>query len=150
MTIKRIVVGIDGSRGSELAVRWAADLAGALGAEVVAVHSMGLLEDRGDGTKVPAETVRDEVALTLETEWCEPLRDAGVAFHAELVPGNPVAVLLDVADREAVDLIVVGSRGIGGITGLHLGSTSHEVAVRSRRPVVIVPDDTAWKGDVHG
>ncbi|HEX2850417.1 MAG TPA: universal stress protein [Acidimicrobiales bacterium] len=150
MTIRRIVVGLDGSRGSELAAGFTADLAAALGADVVAVHSMGMLEDRGDGTKVPAETVRGETAVVLETEWCQPLRDAGVAFHAEIVAGNPVTVLLDVADREAADLVVVGSRGIGGISGLHLGSTSHEVAVRSPRPVVIVPDDTARKGDVRG
>lgn len=150
MTISRIVVGIDGSRGSELAVRWTADLATALGADVVAVHSMGMLEDRGDGTLVPAEQVRDQIAVVLETEWCQPLRDAGVRFHAEIVPGNPVTVILEVARRENVDLIVVGSRGIGGISGLHLGSTSHEVAVHAHRPVVIVPDDTGQKGDANG
>ncbi len=139
MAIQRMVVGTDGSVPAQRAVEWAAEVAAAVGAEVVAVHVMGMLEDLGDGTKVPAESVRDEVAVRLETEWCQPLRDRGVAFRGEIVPGNPVGVLLDVADRDDADLIVVGSRGIGGVSALHLGSTSHDLAARSRRAVVIVP-----------
>jgi nucleotide-binding universal stress UspA family protein len=53
--------------------------------------------------------------------------------------GNPVSVILAVADEEAVDLIVVGSRGLGGYPELLLGSTSTQIAQRSSRPVVIVP-----------
>src|SRR5581483_42183 len=70
MAIQRMVVGTDGSVPAQRAVEWAAEVAAAVGAEVVAVHVMGMLEDLGDGTKVPAESVRDEVAVRLETEWC--------------------------------------------------------------------------------
>jgi nucleotide-binding universal stress UspA family protein len=57
--------------------------------------------------------------------------------------GDPVSVLLRIAQAEAADLIVVGSRGIGGHPGLLLGSTSTQVAQRADRPVVIVPHGDA-------
>ena len=44
----------------------------------------------------------------------------------------------EVAEREAVDLVVVGRRGLGGLTELILGSVSHAIVHRVRRPVAVV------------
>jgi nucleotide-binding universal stress UspA family protein len=60
------------------------------------------------------------------------------------VDGDPVTVLLETAEREGADLVVVGSRGVGGHPDLLLGSTSHQVIRFSRRPVVVVPP--VWVG----
>ena len=140
MEIRHIVVGLDGSEPSRLAAAWAADLAATLDAEVVAVHALGLLHRTGDGTVVPSDTHRDEIRDQLETSWCAPFRDASARYRAELREGNPVTALLELADDVAADLVVVGSRGIGGFPGLQLGSTSTQVALHTRRPVVIVPE----------
>jgi nucleotide-binding universal stress UspA family protein len=56
-----------------------------------------------------------------------------------LVEGSAVTALLRVAEDEDADLVVVGSRGAGGFSDLHLGSTSHQVALYADRPVTIVP-----------
>ena len=61
-------------------------------------------------------------------------------FRAELREGTPVTSLLELADEVDADLLVVGSRGVGGFPGLLLGSTSTQVAQHARRPVVIVPE----------
>jgi nucleotide-binding universal stress UspA family protein len=53
-------------------------------------------------------------------------------------PGQPAEVLLRVAEREAADVITVGSRGLGG-TARQLGSTSDAVVRESPIPVVVVP-----------
>ncbi|MFI5042899.1 MAG: universal stress protein [Acidimicrobiales bacterium] len=131
--MRTIVVGVDGSEDSRLAVAWTADLAGPLGARVVAVHAVGLLEhERGDPEA--------HHLLPKLTEW---IADLGVlpasSVDPRLIQGDPVEALLRVARDEPADLVVVGSRGIGARTGTMLGSTSLELAERCPCPLVIVP-----------
>lgn len=143
MKLERIVVGTDGSQHARRALECAASLASAVGAEVVAVHCLGLLFHPLATEVEPAQPHRDEIRALLDGAWTAPLRDAGVASRTELRDGSPVAVLLAVADDVAADLVVVGSRGVGGFPGLLLGSTSTQLAQHSHRPVLIVPPDNA-------
>jgi nucleotide-binding universal stress UspA family protein len=136
MKLDRILVAVDGSENSVAAVTWAADLASSTGAEVIAVHALGLLE-RIDSELQPSEPHRDEIQQRFETEWCAPLD--GLRSRRLLRDGSAVPVLLGVADEEDADLIVLGSRGLGGYPELLLGSTSTQVAQHSHRPVTIVP-----------
>jgi nucleotide-binding universal stress UspA family protein len=136
MKLDRILVAVDGSENSVAAVAWAADLASSTGAEVVAVHALGLLE-RMDAELQPSEPNRDEIQRRFETEWCAPLD--GLPSRRLLRDGSAVPVLLGVADEVDADLLVLGSRGLGGHPELLLGSTSTQVAQNSHRPVTIVP-----------
>jgi nucleotide-binding universal stress UspA family protein len=52
--------------------------------------------------------------------------------------GDPASHLLDIADRENADLIVVGSRGLGRLRELLIGSVSHKVAMLAKCPCLIV------------
>lgn len=138
MALKKIVVGIDGSEHAARGLAWAAGLASQTAAAVVAVHVAGLLV-RTEAGPVPSGSEHGHLAALLESDWTEPLRTAGVAHRCRLEDGSAVTRLLDVADEEEADLIVVGSRGAGGFSELHLGSTSHQLAMYSDRPVTIVP-----------
>lgn len=139
MKLERIVVGVDGSDNACRAVEWAAGVAARSGARVLAVHALGLLFHGPTGEVVPARSVRAEIEAKLEQEWCAPLRTAGVAYECRVTDGSPVTVLLDAAQEIDADLIVVGSRGLGGFPELLLGSTSMQVAQLAHRPVTIVP-----------
>jgi len=143
VNIRRIVVGTDGSDNARRALAWAASLAAACGAEVVAVHCLGLLFHPTATDLEPAQPHREEIRALLDGEWTAPLRDAGVVHHGELRDGSPVTVLLAVADDVDADLVVVGSRGVGGFAGLLLGSTSTQLVQHSPRPVLIVPPEDA-------
>ena len=135
-----IVVGVDGSPNSLVAVEWAVNQARRVGAEVVAVHALGLLEKiHPDSAAVPAQPHLHEIQELFETVWCAPLVTAGLTYRTELRYGSGVPVLLEIADDTEADLIVVGSRGLGGNPELLLGSTSTQVAQHSHRPVTIVP-----------
>ena len=134
-----IVVAVDGSPGSARALAWAAGLASEVGAEVVAVHALGLLEEIEPGRKVPAQSHREEIRRRFEGEWCEVLDAEEVPCRRILRDGSAVPVLLAVADEVDADLIVLGSRGLGGSPGVLLGSTSTQVAQQSHRPVTIIP-----------
>jgi len=138
MSVRRILVAVDDSEGAARAVRFVASVAGPLGAEVLAVHALGLLAEIGD-RPVPAQTHRAEVAAMLE-EWASPLAAAGVAYRCLLVDGNPVQALLSAAEQEAADVVVVGKRARAGVPGIQLGSTSQQLVQHAPIPVVVVPE----------
>jgi len=129
-----IVVGYDGSADSTAAVRWAAQLAGAIGARLRVVHAVGLLEHAGmlnDRATVDGEVARGIAAGA----GGDPER-----IEWSVVDGDPCSALLRMTmPPESADLLVVGSRGSDAHEGSLLGSTSLELAERSVIPVTIVP-----------
>lgn len=139
MKLDKMLVGLDGSDNARRAAEWAAGLAALAGAHVTAVHALGLLWHGREGEVVPAQSVRGEIEARLARDWCRPLADAGVAYECAVRDGNPVSVLLGSAESLDVDLIVVGSRGVGGFPELLLGSTSAQVVQHAGRPVLVVP-----------
>jgi nucleotide-binding universal stress UspA family protein len=137
----KVLVGVDGSDGSHDAVEWTARLATATGAEVLAVHILTydreLLRDLSLDT---IRTWRRDLAHELETGWTGPLRVAGVAHRCVVLEADsPAAGLLAVADREQVDLLVVGALGRGRLVGRILGGVSYRLLHHADRPVVVVP-----------
>jgi len=139
----RIVVGIDGSDTSRRALRWAAEEARQHDAELHVVHAwevpapgaaVGLAPRRvtaaADGQRDVAETLLKDVIR-------EELGDNPPEKVRPSIGRGPAATILLEAARGA-DLLVVGSRGLGGFAGLLLGSVSSKVAHYAACPVVIV------------
>lgn len=149
METTRIVVGMDGSATSREALRWAVSLGEVIGAEVLAVHAVGLLEElhEPDETAKPRQTrLRDLV----EQAWYAPLARARCPVRIEVRDGHPVDVLLAVAGEQHADLLVVGSRGVGENPALALGSTSLRLLQAAEMPVLVVPDLPADRGRADG
>ena len=147
MSIGRIVVGVDGSPNAAHAVAWTAEVARALDAEVVAVHAVDprlfvpVMETLGPPPPaVVGEEWYEETREAFEHTWVSPLRALGVRYRTVFVDGSPAPTLIEVAQEEKADLLVVGSRGRGGFAGLVLGSVSNFVAHHAKLPVVVVPD----------
>lgn len=135
-----IVVGIDGSENSETALRWAIEEAGYRDARVRAVLTWTYLGQAGSKLG-PLATEAD--AQNLLAEVIERVGGSEASkIDAVTVNDLPVAGLLDQAGDGAA-LLVVGSRGLGGVKGLVLGSVSRTVVERSPVPVVVVHDRTA-------
>ncbi|MGH3072363.1 MAG: universal stress protein [Gaiellaceae bacterium] len=150
-----IVVGVDGSRGSYVALEWAlaeAKLRGVPLRVVNAYHSPALLVDglamSAPGVPASGATSEDfdrmraaseaDARRVLERALADvDARSEGVAVESEAVEGTPSQVLIAAA-RDA-ELLVVGSRGRGGFAGLLLGSVSQQCAQHPPCPVVILP-----------
>lgn len=141
--VEKIVVGVDGSDGSKKALRWALDLARAVGGRVVALTAWEVQVVPPDITPVPRldlvtlVTEHHQRALAVVTATVEEVvgDDSTMDVEAVAVEGAAAAVLLDAA-RDA-DLLVVGSRGLGGFAGLLLGSVSQQCAQHAPCPVLI-------------
>jgi nucleotide-binding universal stress UspA family protein len=137
-----IVVGVDGSEGSQAAIRWAVEEAARRRDTVRAVSAWGYPYVPGpEGSAVflnPAD-VAAEAAERLEATLAAALPDdtvrAGVERH--VIDGGAADVLVE--QSRTADLIVVGARGKGGFTGLLLGSVSTQVVNHAHCPVVVVP-----------
>ncbi|HET6950469.1 MAG TPA: universal stress protein [Acidimicrobiales bacterium] len=138
MTAPRFVVGVDGSDASCEALHWTAALAESFGADVVAVHAVGLLEDV-EVHDVPGQEHLAGRRRVVETTWCAPLAGAGFTHRVELRDGPALDVLLQAARDERADLLVVGSRGTGPDPARALGSTSLHVLQAAEVPVLVVP-----------
>jgi nucleotide-binding universal stress UspA family protein len=91
---------------------------------------------------MPTQSHLAEVRETFEQDWCSLLAASSIPHRLMLLNGPPVLVLLEVAESQGADLIVVGRHGAGKGPGALLGSTSHQLAESSHRPVVIVPSTT--------
>ena len=139
MSVGTVLIGLDGSEGSERATRWTAEVASALGARVVAIHVYEPLAHLGEWENLDFTEVEAAVEKQLQEEWVKPLLSAGVEVDASIHHGVPAEVLLDVADERDVDLIVVGARGLGHLRSLALGSTSSKLIQSAPCPVTVIP-----------
>jgi nucleotide-binding universal stress UspA family protein len=142
--MKTIVVGIDGSDRSRRALEWALSHApGDARLRLVHAYDVGVasaaarmgglleLEDLEKHAREHAEQVVADLLAAVQVP-------AGVEIERDLVQTTqPAEALLDRA-RDA-DLLVVGSRGHGGFTGLLLGSVSQQCVQHAPCPVVVLP-----------
>jgi nucleotide-binding universal stress UspA family protein len=141
--VRRIVVGVDGSDASLKALRFAIQEARAHGGEVKAVKVWNVPPlAYGAGWSVPAQL--GDYAKIAQAELDKSLADtdqaaSGVVVTPILCEGQAASILCEQAS--GADLLVVGSRGLGGFRGLLLGSVSQQCANHAPCPVVIIPHD---------
>jgi nucleotide-binding universal stress UspA family protein len=134
--VMRILVGVDGSDAAAAALGWARTLAQAAGAELVVATAFE--PDQAEVSREHYEELKQEAGRRLDVEWSAPLTASAVPHRSLLLTGPPDA-LLEAAEHEQVDLVVVGPRGHGGFARLHIGSLAHHLAHHTTRPLAIVP-----------
>lgn len=141
-----VVVGVDGSETSDLALDWAAETAREEHRPLTLVHSSALDSMvRGSlamgqpgvdvGALVGAMRAAGHAVLEAAARRAAQIAP-DVAVHTVLEERDPRAALLDLAD--GAQCLVIGSRGRGGVASLLLGSVSVAVATRASCPVVVV------------
>jgi nucleotide-binding universal stress UspA family protein len=131
-----IVVGVDHSDAAKAALRFALEEAQFRGATLRAVHAIGSFGSY-PSLAVDVAAVHRAAEDLMENATSEVTAEGDdVEIERRVVEGAPGAVL--VAESRGADLLVVGSRGHGGFTGLLLGSVSQQCAHHAECPVVIV------------
>jgi nucleotide-binding universal stress UspA family protein len=148
----RVVVGIDGSENAKKATRWAAKEAELRGSKLELVsawqipiygysYGYGIAAISEEMVKSLAKNAEDDLAAASAQARTEA-RDVEIETIA--AEGQAANVLLEVS--KGADLLVVGSRGLGGFRELLLGSVSQQCAQHASCPVVIVRHDVAASG----
>lgn len=137
-----VVVGTDGSGNALRALRWAVDEARMRGTNVTVLAvvpvpvTLGQVSRPIVGEADPADI---RAAQTSAKEAVAQVNTDGVEVAVRVVSGVPAEELIN-AGADA-DLLVVGSRGVGGFSRLLLGSVSTQVVHHARCPVTVIPHE---------
>lgn len=140
----RILVAIDGSEHAQRALSEAIDLARLSNARltVMTVQQKPSTLLVGGPVVPPVdmkgldEALQQEHEQLLESAIEQVPRDVSVV--KVLAQGSPASAIVEQAHKDGNDLIVMGSRGRGGVASMLLGSVSHQVLQRSTAPVLVV------------
>jgi nucleotide-binding universal stress UspA family protein len=140
-----IVVGTDGSETAREAVRQAVELAGRLGARLAIVSAyepVPAARLREEAREVPPDlqwtiNPREDVDATLR-DAAEAARAGGVEAQTYARQGDPADAILDVAEEQGADLVVVGNKGMTGARRFLLGSVPNRVSHHAPCSVLII------------
>lgn len=138
----RIVVGVDSSQTSLKALRWAMEEARLRGSELELVHAFPRPELVGMTMVVtlPSDEELREASSQVLAEALEAVGGAGTLTVSQRVgAGGPASVLVEAAAD--AELLVLGSRGLGGFRGMLLGSVTQQVIAHAPCPVVVITPD---------
>jgi nucleotide-binding universal stress UspA family protein len=140
-----IVVGTDGSGTATQAVREAVDMAKAVGAKLELVSAYAPVSEtrlREERRNAPADmqwaiNPKQEVELSL-SDAAELAREAGVEVATHARQGDPADAILDVAEEQKADVVIVGNKGMTGAKRFLLGSVPDKVSHHAPCSVLIV------------
>ena len=136
----RIIVAIDGSEHSNRAVSCARELADRFGASLWLVHAYPQTSDLRSyeqfgkliaRRKRAGQSILDEARKILSEINCE--------INEELLEGPEAEAILSVTEIQKIGLILMGTRGLGSLEGILLGSVSRKVSHHASCPVMLVP-----------
>ncbi len=130
---QRIACGVDGSEGSVATATLAAQIAAATGAELRLLHVVPVFRgDNEEWTLDPDEPSPPEIEPSVRAAI-----ESGVVPVREMAMGRPESAIVAAAGRDRTDLVVVGHRGVAGVTRVLLGSVSEHVATHAPCSVIV-------------
>jgi nucleotide-binding universal stress UspA family protein len=148
----RILIAYDGSEPSKHAVEQGMSLALLTESDVTIVSVVPRVmipgySEVGAGGSVYARREMAEIQEGIREYYSDSLKEVSKDLHEKypevkvdtnLLEGRPSQTIIDFADDDVYDLIVIGSRGLGGITGWVLGSTSRRFVESCTVPVLVI------------
>src|SRR5437899_1784706 len=140
-----IVVGTDGSATATQAVREAIDVAKAVGATLELVSAYAPVSEarlREERRHAPEDVQwainpKQEVELAL-SDAADIAREAGVRVNTHARQGDAADAILDVAEEQGADLIIVGNKGMTGAKRFLLGSVPDKISHHAQSSVMII------------
>jgi nucleotide-binding universal stress UspA family protein len=144
MMYKKMLVPLDGSELAEVVLPYARELAGRLNLEFVLLH---VCEQHRSGSRFICESYINHLAEMVQMQSREVQNKvntqsvAAVTARAEVVDGYPADEILNYAERNAIDLILMATHGSSGVKRWVLGSVADKVLRKSKNPIWLVRAD---------
>ncbi len=146
--VSNVLVAVDGSDHSDRAVAFAAEFAVKYGASLTILNvvsyastvplSLGAYAEL-EGLYTESRSILESAGREIVEQAAEEARAAGVTNVTTLVElGSPAKTICDTAEKISADVVVMGRRGLGDLSGFFLGSVSHRVAHTADCTVITV------------
>jgi len=135
---QRILVPLDGSELAEVALPYAEELAGKLGSEIILIHAA---ESPGKGQDEALQSYLKRMVNATAQNAMKHVSKLGaheVKVRSQILVGDAAEALIDFAEKEAVELIVMATHGRTGIRRWALGSVATKMVTASNRPMVLI------------
>lgn len=143
----KILVPVDGSENSMRAVKYAAKLAKSHPSDEFILVTVASLGDPVQLSALESPYTSEQITNACKAEYRPGLErakklfeeESGLSVEAELISGiDPGKAILDYANDNGAEKIIMGSRGLGAFSGMMLGSVSNKILSLSKLPVTII------------
>lgn len=143
--IKKILVPVDGSKFSVMAIEKAKEIAGAFESEIIVLNVLEIskMDYPSNPYKFSPELIENFqkesriISSKILNEAQNMLEDVTDKVSVQSVEGNPSEVIINLANANDIDLVIMGSSGMGGVLNM-LGSVTRKVALSIEKPILIV------------
>lgn len=142
MVVRAILVAIDGSIPSRRAARFAAELASTVGSPLVLAHvrvPTPYPGERSWGPFVEVERAGVRQGEALLRQMASELAGEGLEIRMRLLRGEAAESIAAAAEDDDIELVVVGTRGLGAVARMLVGSVANRVMHICTKPVLVVP-----------
>ncbi len=137
--VKTILLGVDGSEHALKAAHWTGEMARCMQADVWVVASFDPIPTYlGQPNLQDTITAHMQHAEQILQPALEAVGETGTMVKTLILEGPPAEAILSAASSRSVDLIIMGTRGLGRLSGLLLGSQSQKVVAHANCPVLLV------------
>ena len=139
MFFKKILVPVDGSKHALLAKHKAAGIAVSMNAEIVLVNVTGGIPSIIGGHA--REEIKEEMRVEAEKifqQYIPEIEEHGVKYSTRITHGRPFDAICETAEEDGCDLICIGTRGLGEVEGMLLGSVTAVLIAHCKIPILVI------------
>jgi len=134
--ISKILVPLDGSSNSFRGLDMAIHMARESHSTITGIYILGITRPRNNDPITPVERILLEHAQKIMKKAKLKAAKKVILFHDRVSYGDEGKRIVEIAQKNNFDMIVIGSRGMGAAKGMFLGSTSNYVLHKSKKPVL--------------
>ncbi len=143
--MKKILVPTDFSKNALNAVKYAIEMAQLLEGEITLLHTYKVYSTTGMFISVESFLKKDAARQMLEVyEFVEQYLGKE-RVDSKIVKGDVVAVITNMANKQDVDLVIMGTQGASGLAEVFTGTNTNGVVKKSRKPVLAIPENYQFR-----
>jgi len=137
MGLSKVLLAYDGSENSQKALEWLLNFAQQTTVQTIIIKVLEFPVDLDSVMEAGAKSLRKSLMDQLE-KVAGTFTEKGLSAKKIVLEGEPASQLIQYAKKEKVDLIICGTRGLGGFESLLLGSVAHKLVTHSPVPVLVI------------
>jgi nucleotide-binding universal stress UspA family protein len=144
--MNKLLVPTDFSDNARNALPYVIDIANLFGAEITLLHTYRVYSTTGMFISVESYLKEDAAREMLQlVRYIERRLENGASIETRIIRGDAVPIITKVAEKDAFDLIIMGTQGASGLKEIFLGSVTNGVSQQTQTPLLAIPSDFSYR-----